>query len=109
MHQSGLGEIVYTLINNVELRPDCNVLISRCTASDFLSNSKSEIESVTSKYYEIIATSSKYTGYTANVTIANVFDRISDTFGEPSAILGSITTENVNYGTSTYDTDTIAR
>lgn len=109
---NGISDIIYTLINNVELRPDCNVAVSRSTAYDFLSNSKSEIESITAKYYEIVANSSKYTGYTANITIANVFDAISDTFGEPVAILGSITSSATNQesasGASNVDTDTIA-
>lgn len=83
----GISEIIYTLTNNVELRPDCNVIVSRATAYDFLSDSKSKIESITSKYYEIVATSSRNTGYTSDITISDVFNRISDTYGEPSAIL----------------------
>lgn len=108
MHLHGISDIIYTLINNVEFRPDCNVIIARSTAYDFLSESKSEIESITSKYYEIIATSSRYTGYTNDITIANVFDRLSDSFGEASAILGSITSYNGNSGAQSVDTDTIA-
>lgn len=108
---SGISDIIFTLINNVQARPDCNVIISRCDAYNFLSESKSEIESITSKYYEIIATSSKYTGYTADVTLSDIFDRITDSFGEPSAILGSVTSLNVNSsptGATSVDTDTIA-
>lgn len=113
MLQVGISDIIYTLINNVELRPDCNVIISRSTAYDFLAESKSEIESITAKYYEIIANSSKYTGFTSNITIADVFDRITDTFGEACAILGSTTasgnSSNSNdSGQSSLDTDTIA-
>ncbi len=111
MHRSGISNIIYTLINNVELRPDCNVIISRCSAFDFLSDSKSKIESITAKYYEIVATSSKYTGFTSNITISDVFDRMSDSFGEAAAILGSITASSSNSsasGASTVDTDTIA-
>lgn len=97
----------------MELRPDCNVIISRSTAYDFLSESRSEIESITAKYYEIIANSSKYTGYTSNINIANVFDRITDTFGEACAILGSTTSSSEGSssaasGESNTDTDTIA-
>lgn len=84
---NGISNIIYTLINNVEVRPDCNVIISRASAYDFLSDSKSEIESITAKYYEIVATSSRNTGYTYDITISDVFNRLSDTFGEPSAIL----------------------
>lgn len=108
MLSNGISEIIYTLVNNVELRPDCNVIISRSTANDFLANSNSKIESITSKYYEIIANSSKYTGYTEDITIANVFDRISDSFGEASAILGSLPISADATGTSNPDADTIA-
>lgn len=83
----GISDIIYTLINNVEIRPDCNVIVSRASAYDFLADSKSEIESITAKYYEIIATSSRNTGFTADITISDVFNRLTDTYGEPSAIL----------------------
>ena len=89
----GISDIIYTLINNVELRPDCNVVISRSDAGEFLNKSKSEIENITAKYYEIVATSSKYTGFTSDVKISDVFDRISDTFGEASAILGAVSSQ----------------
>ena len=83
----GISDIIYTLVNHIELRPDCKVIESRASAYDFLSNSKSELESITAKYYEIIATSSRTTGYTADITISDVFNRLIDTFGEASAIL----------------------
>ena len=28
----GIGEYLYTLINNIEIRPTCNVIISKCNA-----------------------------------------------------------------------------
>ncbi len=99
---------MYTLTNNIDVRPDCNVLISRSTAYDFLSNSKSEIESITAKYYEIIASSSRYTGYTSNITLSDVFNGISDTFGEASAILGSITESNKSNVDLSTNNDTIS-
>ena len=83
----GISDIIYTLVNHIEVRPDSNVIVSRSTAYDFLADSKSELESITAKYYEIIATSSRTTGYTADITISDVFNRLIDTYGEPSAIL----------------------
>ena len=35
----GIGEYLYTLINHVEIRPTCNVIISKCNAKYFLNNS----------------------------------------------------------------------
>ena len=106
--ESGLSEIVYTLTNNIDIRPDCNVIVSRSTAYDFLDNSKSEIESITAKYYEIIASSSRYTGYTSNITLSDVFNGINDTFGEASAILGSITESNKQNSNLSINNDTIS-
>lgn len=83
----GISDIVYTLINNPEIRPSSNVIVSRSTAYDFLANSKSSLENITAKYYEIVTTSSETTGYTSNITLADVVCGLSDTFGESSAIL----------------------
>ena len=32
----GISEYIYTLVNNLELRPNCNIIISRCKASELL-------------------------------------------------------------------------
>lgn len=83
----GISDIVYTLINNPEIRPSCNVIVSRSTAYDFLANSKSSLENITAKYYEIVTTSCETTGYTSDITLSDVVCGLSDTFGEASAIL----------------------
>ena len=83
----GISDIVYTLINNPEVRPSSNVIISRSTAYDFLANSKSSLENITAKYYEIVTTSSETTGYTSDISLSDVVCGLSDTFGEASAIL----------------------
>lgn len=83
----GISDIVYTLINNPEVRPSCNVIVSRSTAYDFLANSKSSLENITAKYYEIVTTSSKTTGYTYSITLADVSGGLEDTLGEAYAIL----------------------
>lgn len=87
LQASGISDIVYTLINNPEIRPSCNVIVSRSSAYDFLANSKSQLEGITAKYYEIVTTSSRTTGFTADITLADVASGISDTYGEAAAIL----------------------
>lgn len=83
----GISDIIYTLINHSEIRPNSNVIISRSSAYDFLANSKSSLENITAKYYEIITTSSKTTGFTSDISLSDVASGISDTLGEASAIL----------------------
>ena len=104
----GISDIVYTLYNHPEVRPSCNVVISRSSAYDFLANSNSSLENITAKYYEIITTSSQTTGFTSDITLSDVISGISDTLGEASAILGSIAGESSSGSTISSDTDTIA-
>lgn len=92
----GVSEYVYTLVNNLELRPDCNVIISRCKASDYLDNSKPTLESVSARYYEFTLNSSEYTGYTENVTLADFYSDMLSTTSQAHAILGGINTDATN-------------
>lgn len=89
----GIYEYIYTLENNLELRSNCNILVSTCDAKEFLESSNPILENSTAKYYEIISTASKYTGYTSNITLNSVFTSISDTFGEVCTILGHVKEE----------------
>lgn len=84
----GVGEALYSLMNNIQIRPDCNVIISRCTAEYFLNNSKPILEKLSAKYYEIAPTSSEYTGYTDNVTLSEFFSEYTDSLSECHGILG---------------------
>ena len=87
MQAYGISDIIYTFMNEPEIRPSANVIISRSNAYDFLASSKSELESITAKYYEIITTSSQTTGFTSNITLADVIAGLTDTFGETTCIL----------------------
>ena len=51
------------------------------------------LEHSTSKYYEIITTSSKYSGYTSNATLNTVYTSIVDDFSETSTMLGNVQKE----------------
>ena len=84
----GVGEALYSLINNIQIRPDCNIIISRCSAEYFLNNSKPILEKLSAKYYEIAPTSSEYTAYTDNVTLSEFFSEYTDTLSECHGILG---------------------
>ena len=86
----GLSEYIYTFANNIEVRPDCNIIISRCNAEDYLNNSTPTLESVSARYYEFILNSSEYTGYTENISLADFYSDMLSTATQPHAILGGI-------------------
>lgn len=85
---NGIGETLYSLMNNIQVRPDCNIIISRCNAEYFLNNSQPILEKLSARYYEIAPSSSEYTGYTDNVTLSEFFAEFKDTLSECNGILG---------------------
>ena len=92
----GISETLFTLMNTIDVRPDCNVLVSRCSAEYFLNNSKPMLEKLSARYYEIAPTTSQYTGLTENVTLSQFFSDYTDTFRSSFAILGGINSDNTH-------------
>ena len=91
---NGLYESLYTLINKTEIRPTANVIISRCSTEYFLKNSQPILEKLSARYYDIVPTSSQYTGYTEDLTLSQMFSDLNDTFKQCYAILGGVNTAN---------------
>ena len=90
----GIDDYIDTLSNNIEIRPNCNVIISRGSAKDFIENAKPSIETLTARYYEIALKSSEYTGYTTSTEFATFVNDIKNSFIEASAILGGVNDGN---------------
>lgn len=89
----GVSDYLYALVNNVELRSDCYIIVSRCDAYDFLSNSTPTLESVPARYYELIVNSSEYTGFTETIHLSDFYKNILSTTAQPIAILGGVNTK----------------
>ena len=86
----GISDEIYTLINDTQVRPSSNIVISKCTAKYYLEETKPQLENLISKYYEIFATPSQYTGYMPDATIGNFFNSLICKTCEPYAILGGV-------------------
>ena len=102
----GLSEHLYTIVNNIELRPDCNIIISRCDASKFLEESKPTLESISARYYELVLNSSEYTGYSENIALRDFYSDLLSSSSQAHAILGGINSSdshNANYDLPLYD------
>lgn len=92
----GISDEIYTLINDTQVRPSANIVVSKCTAKYYLEKTAPELENLISKYYEILTNSSQYTGFMPNSTIGDFFNSIICKTCQPCAILGGLTTENTN-------------
>lgn len=84
----GISKELYTLMNNLEIRPYTNMVVSKTGAKYYIENSKPSLEVLPSKYYEIFPNSSKYTGYTSNATIGDFFNNMKSNTSEGYSILG---------------------
>lgn len=91
----GVATYLYTLLNSVEVSSQANIVVSKCSAKDFLEHSSPLLESLSSRYYDVASVSSEYTGYTQNISLLNFFSNQVDHFMQPVAILGSINTGDI--------------
>lgn len=92
----GLSEYVDTFANTVEIRPDCNVIIAKCSAKDFIENASPSIDTLTARYYEVALKSSEYTGFTTSTKSVDFIGDMKTTFVQAHAILGNLKLENRN-------------
>jgi len=102
----GLSTYAYTLTNSIQIRPNANIIISKCPASQYLKNATSPLEEVAARYYEIILSSSEYTGYTYDMTLSDFFYSLNDTTTQPVAILGSINSSSAQNTSSSSSSET---
>ena len=89
----GISNQIYTLMNDTEVRPSANIVVSKCNAKYYIQNSKPILENLITKYYNIFPSSSSYTGYTANATIGDFLNELECETCNPTAILGGMNTE----------------
>ena len=75
------------MINDTQIRPSANIIISKCNAKYYMEQVKPEIENLLSNYYELLAESSKYVGHIPNATIGDFFNSLICKTCEPYAIL----------------------
>lgn len=92
---SGIADELYSLINNVQIRPDCSLIVSKCNAYDFLNNSKPVLINLVERYYEVVVTSGNYTGYSTDIKLIDFYSHLKEESIEPTAILGGINTKKM--------------
>ena len=84
----GIATEIYTLINNVQVRPSTNLVVSTSNASDYLKNSNPNVEELISKYYDTFELTSNFTGYSDDATLGKFYDNILRSGLGNTAILG---------------------
>ena len=90
MQNNGIATEIFSLINNEEVRPTSNLIISKGSAYDYLNNSNPNLEKLTTQYYETFAITGRFSGYFSNITIGDFYNNLSSRYCDPTAILGGL-------------------
>lgn len=102
--KKGISPYMDSLINNTNLSKDPNIIISICSAKDYLTNVDPIFEGLLSEYYNSNTRSNEYTSYSVNMNLATFYCLLEDSFAEPYASLGTVTSakksESVDYDSS---------
>lgn len=88
--EQGIMDYVSTLMNNIEIRPYCDILVSKCEAKYFLENSAPLLKKLSAKYYESAEFSEKDTGFTRIVTLLDFYNSYYDSNTDSIAMLGDV-------------------
>lgn len=88
--KQGIATQIYSLINNEEVRPSTNIVVSNCSAYDYLNNVRPNFEKLTVQYYDTFSITSKLTGYISNITIGEFYNNLSSEIKASTAILGGL-------------------
>jgi len=83
----GIENEVYTLMNEVQIRPDTNIIVSTSSAEEYIKSVSPSLENLIAKFYETLPRSSEYTGYTTNIEFGEFFNKIVSNTCETTAIL----------------------
>lgn len=88
--KEGISSEIYTLINDTQIRPSSNIVISKTDANYYMQKTQPQLENLISTYYETFTNSSEYTGFMPNSTIGEFFNSLICKQCEPYAILGGV-------------------
>lgn len=92
--QNGISDEIYSLMNNIQVRPSANIIVSKCDAKYYIENSEPNLENLVTNYYDTFPTSSEYTGCTVDATIGKFFNNLTSNDCDPYAILGGLTSSD---------------
>ncbi len=88
--KKGISPIIYSMFNKIEIRPDCNIIVSRIPKDEFSDDKKPTLEKLLPDYYDATTNTENLSGYTANMTISNFFYILQCHCNEPFAPLATV-------------------
>lgn len=93
---TGISNHINDLASNLEVRPDCDILVSKCDGKAFLENSIPSLTNLTARYYEILLNSKDYTGFSNDTPLWKFLAGLKNTTIEPVAVLCGLNRSYIN-------------
>lgn len=87
----GIRSIIYNFVNKIEIRPDCNIIISQTPGIEFSKTKEPSLADVLNQYFQMsLNTDDNDTDYTRIVTLNEFYSTLEDPLKQPYATLGII-------------------
>lgn len=94
--RKGIEDYLDTMINNTELSNDAEIIISKCTAKEFIDSVDPVFEGLLSQYYKASIKTNTYTAYSTDMNLASFYCLLKDSYYQPYATLGNISQTSKN-------------
>lgn len=104
--KEGVAKYLNAMMRNREFRPNAHVIVSRGSAEEFINVVKPTLETNPAKYYELLLSAYRYTGFTANSELIGFYHKTKSSAVQPVAVLAGVSrfesTDDFDLNGSTY-------
>lgn len=102
----GLSEHTSTIAHDRHFRSNMYVLISKCSAKEYIEKTTTIFEKNPAKFYDSLFQTYKYTGFSDNTYLIDYIIKASDTTSQPVAMLANISANNSTENTNIIHNET---
>jgi len=88
--QEGISKYLHAMIRNREFRPNVSIIVSRCSAEEFIDAVKPKLETNPAKYYELLLDAYRYTGFTTDTQLIDFYNKSERSSIQPVAVLADV-------------------
>ncbi|WP_027621270.1 Ger(x)C family spore germination protein [Acetivibrio clariflavus] len=104
--QEGISKYLHAMIRNKEFRPNVSIIVSRCSAEEFIDAVKPKLETNPAKYYELLLDAYRYTGFTTDTQLIDFYNKSERSSIQPVAVLADVSkyksSDEFDLSSSTY-------
>lgn len=88
--KEGISKYLHAMIRNKEFRPNARVIVSRCSAEEFIAAVKPKLERNPAKYYELLLGAYEYTGFSTDTQFISFYHKTESDSIQAVAVLADV-------------------